>query len=168
MKSVVWLCIQYSLYLTDSMSVNAVLNGWRYLNLAQDLQRLNLLELSTNEKLAFFLNLYNAMVIHALIRIGRSDGMIARRSFFTDFQYVVGGYSYSLNSIRNNIIRGGHRQSYAFIKPFMRGGNTHHKVMVVHASSCMIMWLYIYIVCFWLDIISSLYNGSLVIQNLIH
>ncbi|KAF3533334.1 hypothetical protein DY000_02043388 [Brassica cretica] len=112
----------------DYMRISQSEEFRRYLNLAQDLQRLNLLELSTNEKLAFFLNLYNAMVIHALIRIGRSDGMIARRSFFTDFQYVVGGYSYSLNSIRNNIIRGGHRQSYAFIKPFMRGGNTHHKL----------------------------------------
>ncbi|KAJ4885754.1 glutaredoxin-related [Raphanus sativus] len=113
----------------------------RYLNLAQDLQRLNLLELSTDEKLAFFLNLYNAMVIHALIRIGRSDGMIARRSFFADFQYVVGGYSYSLNSIRNNILRGAHRQSYPFIKPFMRG-STHHELShqklnpLVHFGLC--------------------------------
>ncbi|KAG2317988.1 hypothetical protein Bca52824_021110 [Brassica carinata] len=111
----------------DYMRISQSEEFRRYLNLAQDLQRLNLLDLSTNEKLAFFLNLYNAMVIHALIRIGRSDGMIARRSFFTDFQYVVGGYSYSLHSIRNNILRGGHRQSYPFIKPFM-SGNTHRKL----------------------------------------
>ncbi|KAJ0242502.1 F261 protein, partial [Hirschfeldia incana] len=115
----------------------------RYLNLVQDLQRMNLLEFSTDEKLAFFLNLYNAMVIHALIRIGRSDGMIARRSFFTEFQYVVGGYAYSLKSIRNNILRGGqsHRQLYPFIKPFMRG-NTHHELVLqklnplVHFGLC--------------------------------
>ncbi|KAF8085251.1 hypothetical protein N665_0674s0016 [Sinapis alba] len=111
----------------DYMRISQSEEFRRYLNLAQDLQRLNLLELSTDEKLAFFLNLYNAMVIHALIRIGRSEGMIARRSFFTDFQYVLGGYSYSLNSIRNDILRRGHRQSYPFIKPFMRG-NTHHEL----------------------------------------
>ncbi|CAH8356764.1 unnamed protein product [Eruca vesicaria subsp. sativa] len=111
----------------DYMRISQSEEFRRYLNLAQDLQRLNLLELSTEEKLAFFLNLYNAMVIHALIRIGRSDGMITRRLFFTDFQYVVGGYSYSLNSIRNNILRGGHRKLYPFIKPFIRG-NTHHEL----------------------------------------
>ncbi|KAJ1413697.1 Winged helix-like DNA-binding domain superfamily [Sesbania bispinosa] len=42
----------------------------RYVNMTLDLQRLNLLELSENEKLAFFLNLYNAMVIHAVISVG--------------------------------------------------------------------------------------------------
>ncbi|CAH8260156.1 unnamed protein product [Arabidopsis lyrata] len=98
----------------------------RYLNLAQDLHRLNIVELSTEEKLAFFLNLYNAMVIHALIRIGRPEGVIARRSFFTDFQYVVGGYSYSLSSIRNDILRRGRRPSYPFIIPFIND-NARHK-----------------------------------------
>ncbi|CAA7016168.1 unnamed protein product [Microthlaspi erraticum] len=98
----------------------------RYLNLAQDLHRLDLLELTRDEKLAFFLNLYNAMVIHALIRIGRPEGIIARRSFFTDFQYVVGGYSYSLSSIKNDILRGGRRlSSYPFSKPFMNAGHEH-------------------------------------------
>lgn len=94
--------------------------------MAQDLHRLNLVELSKEEKLAFFLNLYNAMVIHALIRIGRPEGMIARRSFFTDFQYVVGGYSYSLSSIRNDILRG-RRPSYPFIRPSING-KTRHEV----------------------------------------
>ncbi|CAN8269435.1 unnamed protein product [Cochlearia groenlandica] len=94
----------------------------RYLNLSQDLHRLNLLELSTNdEKLTFFLNLYNAMVIHALVKIGRPEGIIARRSFFTDFQYVVGGYSFSLSSIRNDILRGGRKPLYSFITPFTQG-----------------------------------------------
>ncbi|XP_010486862.1 PREDICTED: uncharacterized protein LOC104764949 [Camelina sativa] len=100
----------------------------RYLNMAQDLHRLNLVELSTEEMLAFFLNLYNAMVIHALIRIGRPEGMIARRSFFTDFQYVVGGYSYSLNSIRNDILRRGRRLSSPFIRPFINGNTTRHEL----------------------------------------
>ncbi|XP_006407397.2 uncharacterized protein LOC18025327 [Eutrema salsugineum] len=113
--------------LVDYMRISQSEEFRRYLNLAQDLQRLKLQELSTDEKLAFFLNLYNAMVIHALIRIGRSDGMIARRSFFTDFQYVVGGYSYSLSSIRNDILRGGRKPSYPFIKPFMNG-NTRHEL----------------------------------------
>jgi len=102
----------------------------RYLNLAQDFHRLNLVELSTEEKLAFFLNLYNAMVIHALISIGRPEGLIARRSFFTDFQYVVGGYSYSLSSIRNDILRRGRKPSYPFIRPPFNNGKTRHEVIL--------------------------------------
>ncbi|EOA32841.1 hypothetical protein CARUB_v10016154mg [Capsella rubella] len=110
----------------DYMRISQSEEFRRYLNMAQDLHRLNLVELSKEEKLAFFLNLYNAMVIHALIRIGLPEGMIARRSFFTDFQYVVGGYSYSLSSIRNDILRGGHRLSNPFIS--MINGNTHHEL----------------------------------------
>ncbi|KAL1204723.1 hypothetical protein V5N11_017336 [Cardamine amara subsp. amara] len=104
----------------DYMRISQSEEFRRYLNLAQDLHRLNLVQLSTEEKLAFFLNLYNAMVIHALIRIGR-EGMMARRFFFTDFQYVVGGYSYSLSSIRNDILRDRRRLSFPFIRPFMNG-----------------------------------------------
>ncbi|KFK38557.1 hypothetical protein AALP_AA3G129100 [Arabis alpina] len=82
----------------DYMSISQSEEFRRYLNMAQDLHRSNLLELSKEEKLAFFLNLYNAMVIHALIRIGRPEGMIARRP------------------------------SYPFIRPFMNGGNTWHEL----------------------------------------
>lgn len=93
----------------------------RYVNMTQDLQRVNLLELSENEKLAFFLNLYNAMVIHAVISVGCPEGVIDRRSFFSDFQYVVGGHPYSLNSIKNGILRCNRRSPYSLVKPFSTG-----------------------------------------------
>ena len=89
--------------------------------MTQDLQRINLLELSENEKLAFFLNLYNAMVIHAVIRVGCPEGVIDRRSFFTDFQYLVGGYPYSLATIKNGILRCNRRSPYSLVKPFSTG-----------------------------------------------
>lgn len=90
----------------------------RYINLSQDLQRVNIFELSIDEKLAFFLNLYNAMVIHAVIRVGCPEGVIDRRSFFTDFQYIVGGHPYSLSAIQNGILRNNQRPPYSLIKPF--------------------------------------------------
>lgn len=82
---------------------------------------MNLLELSHDEKLAFFLNLYNAMVIHGLIRFGRPEGVIDRKSFFSDFQYLVGGQPYSLMAIKNGILRGNKRPPYSFVKPFSNG-----------------------------------------------
>ena len=92
----------------------------RYVNMTQDLQRVNLLELSENEKLAFFLNLYNAMVIHAVIRVGVPEGVINRRSF-SDFHYLIGGRPYSLSTIKNGILRSNRRSPYSLIKPFSTG-----------------------------------------------
>lgn len=89
--------------------------------MTQGLQRVNLLELSENEKLAFFLNLYNAMVIHAVISVGCPEGVIDRRSFFSDFQYVVGGHPYSLSIIKNGILRCNRRSPYSLVKPFSSG-----------------------------------------------
>ncbi|KDP30007.1 hypothetical protein JCGZ_18579 [Jatropha curcas] len=89
----------------------------RYVNLAQDLQRVDLMELSANEKLAFFLNLFNAMVIHSVIR----KGVIDKRTISSDFQYIVGGFPYSLNSIKNGILRNNQRSAYSLLRPFAAG-----------------------------------------------
>ncbi|KAL1568697.1 hypothetical protein AAHA92_00280 [Salvia divinorum] len=93
----------------------------RYINVVEELERVDLLTLSHDEKLAFFLNLHNSMAIHAVIRIGHPGGMIDRRPFFSDFMYVIGGHPYSLNSIRNGILRGNRRPPFSLIKPFSKG-----------------------------------------------
>ncbi|KAK4774609.1 hypothetical protein SAY86_009544 [Trapa natans] len=93
----------------------------RYVNLSQELHRVDLTALSQDERLAFFLNLYNAMVIHAVIRVGLPEGIIDRRSFYSDFQYVVGGRPYSLTNIVNGILRNNRRAPYSLVKPFSNG-----------------------------------------------
>jgi hypothetical protein len=93
----------------------------RYINLAQDLQRVELHELSTDERLAFFLNLYNAMVVHAIIRIGSPEGVIDSKTLFSEFQYIVGGYAYSLNTIKHGILRQNRRPPYSLVKLFGNG-----------------------------------------------
>lgn len=86
----------------------------------RDLQRVDIFSLSVDETMAFFLNLYNAMVIHAVIRVGR-PGVTDHRAFFSEFQYIIGGYPYSLSTIKNGILRSNRRQPYSFIKPFAAG-----------------------------------------------
>ncbi|WCJ17613.1 glutaredoxin-related [Euphorbia peplus] len=113
----------------------------RFVNLVEDLQRVDLLALSTTEKLAFFLNLHNAMVIHAVIRVGCPEGIIDRRSFYTDFQYIVGGYSYSLNTIKNGILRSNRRSPYSLVKPFGSGDKRLEIVLpkvnpIIHFGTC--------------------------------
>lgn len=105
-------------YHVDYLGISRSEEFRRYINLVQELQRVNLLTLSQDEKLAFFLNLYNAMVIHAIIRTGCPEGVIDSRSFFSDFHYIVGGYSYSLSNIKNGVLRSNQRPTFALIKPF--------------------------------------------------
>lgn len=105
------------IYFIFSLKKNLI-DYCRYVNLAQDLHRVNIFQLSADEKLVFFMNLHNAMVIHAVIRVGHPAGAIDRRSFYSDFLYVVGGHAYSLNSIKNGILRGNKRAPYSLVKPF--------------------------------------------------
>ena len=75
-------------------------------------------DLSREEKLAFFINLYNMMAIHALVTCGVPAGPLDRRKFFGDFKYVIGGCAYSLSAIQNGILRGNQRPPYNIAKPF--------------------------------------------------
>lgn len=59
-----------------SMSVNPAFE--RYAELAIQLQRVELLSLSREEKLAFFINIYNALVIHGYLRLGAPTNMWQR------------------------------------------------------------------------------------------
>nr|XP_016477410.1 PREDICTED: uncharacterized protein LOC107798893 isoform X2 [Nicotiana tabacum] len=93
----------------------------RYINLVQDLHRVNILTLTADEKLAFFLNLHNAMAIHAVIRVGHPGGMIDRRAFFSEFQYIVGGFSYSLSGLKDGILRSNRRAPFSLMRPFPSG-----------------------------------------------
>ncbi|PKU74333.1 uncharacterized protein LOC110110387 [Dendrobium catenatum] len=90
----------------------------RYLRIIEELERVDLDCLSREEKLAFFINLYNMMVIHAILTYGFPVGPLDRRKFLGDFKYVIGGYSYSLSAIQNGVLRGNQRPPYNLTKPF--------------------------------------------------
>ncbi|KAI7731565.1 hypothetical protein M8C21_025218 [Ambrosia artemisiifolia] len=90
----------------------------RYLRIAEELQRLDLYKTSKEERLAFFINLYNLMTIHAILVWGHPEGALDRRSMYNDFKYVIGGCAYSLSDIQNGILRANQRPPYALSKPF--------------------------------------------------
>lgn len=91
---------------------------FRYLRIIEELQRGEVWDLSREEKLAFFINLYNMMTIHATLVWGHPSGALERRKIFEDFQYVIGGFTYSLSAIQNGILRANQRQPYTLLKPF--------------------------------------------------
>ncbi|XP_076956839.1 uncharacterized protein LOC143632146 [Bidens hawaiensis] len=92
----------------------------RYVNLMLELQRVDISTLTASERLAFFLNLHNAMVIHGVISVGHpGSAVIDRRSFNSDFLYIIGGSAYSL--IVNGILRSNRRAPYSITNPFVSG-----------------------------------------------
>jgi hypothetical protein len=95
-----------------------LLYHFRYLRIVEELQRVEIWDMSREEKLAFFINLYNMMAIHAISILGHPEGTLERRKLFGEFKYVIGGSTYSLSAIQNGILRGNLRPPYNLKKPF--------------------------------------------------
>ncbi|XP_052461463.1 uncharacterized protein LOC128019508 isoform X1 [Carassius gibelio] len=92
----------------------------RYCDLAVHLQRVDLLSLSREEKLAFFINIYNALVIHGNLRLGFPKNIWQRYRFFNYVSYFIGGEVYTLQDIENGVLRGNRKGVAQLLKPFSR------------------------------------------------
>ncbi|KAL9688986.1 hypothetical protein QQ045_033415 [Rhodiola kirilowii] len=102
----------------DYRSIHGSEEFARYLRTVEELQRIDLQDMPREEKLAFFINLYNMMAIHVILIWGHPTGALDRRRVFGDFKYVVGGCTYSLSAIQNGILRANQRPPYNLVKPF--------------------------------------------------
>ena len=87
--------------------------------MATQLQRVNIEDISDQHKLAFFINVYNVLVIHGTVVKGVPSSMYQRYKFFAHTCYNIGGHLLSLNDIENGILRS-NRSSMATLyrKPF--------------------------------------------------
>jgi len=70
------------------------------------------------QKLAFWINIYNAAVIHGVIELGLNKSVKEVPFFFDRMIYKIGGYRFSLNDMEHGILRGNRRQPYRLSKPF--------------------------------------------------
>ncbi|KAG7980931.1 hypothetical protein I3843_05G207500 [Carya illinoinensis] len=102
----------------DYRSIHGSEEFARYLRIVQELQRVEVQDMPREEKLAFFINLYNMMAIHAILVLGHPAGPLERRKLFGDFKYVIGGSTFSLSAIQNGILRGNQRPPFNLMKPF--------------------------------------------------
>eukprot|EP00284_Hemiselmis_tepida_P013948 CAMPEP_0174919374 /NCGR_PEP_ID=MMETSP1355-20121228/3626_1 /TAXON_ID=464990 /ORGANISM="Hemiselmis tepida, Strain CCMP443" /LENGTH=467 /DNA_ID=CAMNT_0016164595 /DNA_START=133 /DNA_END=1533 /DNA_ORIENTATION=+ len=75
-----------------------------YRETAARLTRVNL-NVPHEERAAFFINVYNALVIHKMAVEGRPVSLWQRYKFFTRPGYIISGQPYSLNDIENGILR---------------------------------------------------------------
>jgi len=62
--------------------------------------------LPENDRRAFFINLYNAMIVHANIVLPLPRTTLQRLAFFDGVRYRVGGDVYSCNDIEHGVLRG--------------------------------------------------------------
>jgi hypothetical protein len=77
-----------------------------YRELVACLQAFDLARLTTHEaQMAFWLNLYNALIIHAVIAYGPSRSITDQRGVFDLAAYHVNGYRFSANDIEHGILR---------------------------------------------------------------
>jgi len=92
-----------------------------YVRLSRSLQRMDLALLkSREEKLAFWINLYNVIVIHGVIEMGIRDSVKEVRNFFRRLRYRIGEMDFSPDDMEHGILRGNRRPPNSLF-PLFRG-----------------------------------------------
>jgi hypothetical protein len=93
----------------------------RYKDLTKGLRLFDLRSLrKQNQKLAFWINIYNTAVIHGVIELGLEKSVKEASGFFSRLMYEIGGFRFSLNAMEHGILRGNRRRPYGFLRPFRK------------------------------------------------
>lgn len=70
------------------------------------------------ERLAFWINTYNTLVIHGVIELRIRDSVKEDPHFFTGIGYRIGGMSFCPDDIEHGILRGNQRPPHGVFHPF--------------------------------------------------
>jgi hypothetical protein len=91
----------------------------RYKELTKGLRSFDLQDLKTREqKLAFWINIYNTAVIHGVIELELGQSVKEFPRFFDRVTYEIGGFRFNLNQMEHGILRGNRRHPYRILRPF--------------------------------------------------
>ncbi|XP_062155401.1 uncharacterized protein LOC133863475 isoform X2 [Alnus glutinosa] len=77
----------------------------KFRTLVEQLAKVNPIHLSCNEKLAFWINLYNALIMHAYLAYGVPRSDLKLFSLMQKAAYTVGGHSFSAAAIEYVILK---------------------------------------------------------------
>ncbi|KAL3141127.1 hypothetical protein ABBQ38_003478 [Trebouxia sp. C0009 RCD-2024] len=77
-----------------------------YAKATAELQKVEIAPLDREERMAFFINIYNAVVVHALAVFGPASNLQQRLTFFNSIKYNIGGQDYSANDMEHGVLRG--------------------------------------------------------------
>nr|CCA14225.1 protein kinase putative [Albugo laibachii Nc14] len=76
-----------------------------FLRSVAKLQTVELNAVSKHDRQAFFINVYNTMVLHGMIEYGIPQYSSQYRKFERDVQYQIGEYKFTLSDLKHGIIR---------------------------------------------------------------
>lgn len=92
-----------------------------YQQTSAKLQDFNLTRLSSlEEKLAFWINLYNTIVVHGIVELGLSSSVREIPNFFSHIAYRIGDYKFSAQDMEHGILRANSRPPYRPFSLFRR------------------------------------------------
>lgn len=77
---------------------------------------------NTDEQKAFWINLYNLLSVHGIVRFQINLTVWERPNFFSSTEYNIGGYRFSLYDILHGILRR-NRRRWRFLPPPFRGND---------------------------------------------
>ena len=77
-----------------------------YVHASAELQAVDLFALDAKERKAFFINVYNAMIVHIIAAKGEPGNLLVRLRMFSSTQYCIGGELYTPDEIENGVLRG--------------------------------------------------------------
>jgi len=74
--------------------------------IGSELQKINLKDLKDDQKLPFWINIYNVILLHCYISLKAPLNTLQRITFFKNAKYQIGTHSFSLLEIEHAILRG--------------------------------------------------------------
>jgi hypothetical protein len=81
-----------------------------------DLEKLS----SSSQKKAFWINLYNTIVIHGIVELGIISSVKEFGNFFSKIEYQIGDYTFSADEIEHGILRSNARPPFKLFPVFGR------------------------------------------------
>ncbi|ORC88754.1 putative synaptojanin (N-terminal domain), putative,inositol/phosphatidylinositol phosphatase [Trypanosoma theileri] len=96
----------------------------RLLTLSTHLVKVNILALQPRDRWCFWVNVFNTLYIHAWL-VAPGQRAQDYKSFYTTNGYDIGGYFFSLNDIKNGILRGNKPPPFALLPPFEKEDPRH-------------------------------------------
>lgn len=77
----------------------------QYTEVARKLRRVDPSGLAESNRKAFFLNVYNALLLHAFAVMGRPQSLMERMNLYSHACYEIGGLVYCLDDIEHGVLR---------------------------------------------------------------
>ncbi|KAM0847726.1 hypothetical protein ACQ4PT_054830 [Festuca glaucescens] len=100
-KNIVEVC-SISVEKNQMPDVSVAITNYRLL--VEQLERVDLSMSGTSIKLAFWINVYNSLVMHAYLAYGIPNSSLKRMAIFHKAAYNVGGHSVTANSIEHSLL----------------------------------------------------------------